>query len=149
VTTRYAALRSTSSPVGRRASMRVLTTTGLSLLLALVPVAAATLGAPAARMIGQAGVQVVISGVVTGYDGKPMPIAQVQLVNAVSERIDGTTAGPDGTFELRAPRPGLLRIQFAGPLHRQKDVYVFTDRLETFSLRAQLTAPQFSTELVN
>ena len=129
--------------------MRSSSTTRRSLLLALVSVAAATSRPPAARVIAQAGAQVVISGVVTGYDGKPMPTAQVQLVNAVAERIDSTTVGPDGTFELRAPRPGLLRIQFAGPLHRQKDVFVFTDRSETFSLKTQLTAPEYSTELAN
>ena len=129
--------------------MRSSSTTRLSRLLALVPVAAATLGGPAAPLIAQVGSQVVVSGVVTGHDGKPMPTAQVQLVNAVAERIDSTTAGPDGTFELRAPRPGLLRIQFAGPLHRQKDVFVFTDRLETVSLKTQLTAPEYSTELAN
>ena len=108
-----------------------------------------TLGPPAARVVAQAGAPVVITGVVTGYDGKPMPTAQVQLVNAVAERIDSTTAGPDGAFQLRAPRPGLLRIQFAGPLHSWKEAYIFTDRSEPLSLKAQLTTPTYLTEFTN
>jgi thiol-disulfide isomerase/thioredoxin len=128
--------------------MRSSRTARLRLLLALISVAAA-LGPAAAQVIAQADAQVVVSGVVTGYDGKPMRTAQVQLVNAAAELIDSTTAGLDGTFQLRASRPGLLRIQFAGPLHEQKEVFFLTDRSGTFSLRAQLTAPEYSTELVN
>jgi thiol-disulfide isomerase/thioredoxin len=86
----------------------------------------------------------IVRGVVTGYDGRPMLAAHVQLVNAVGEPIDSTTAGPDGTFELQAPRPGLVRIQFAGPLHAQKEALILTDKAETLSVDAQLTAPEYS-----
>ena len=71
------------------------------------------------------------------------------LYDATRFAISWTPRRLDGTFELRAPRPGLLRIQFAGPLHSPKDVFIFTDRAETLSLKVQLTAPEYSTELAN
>jgi hypothetical protein len=118
----------------------------LRLLLALVAAAAVVQGPTGAQVIAQVDSQVVVSGVVTGFDGKPMSTAQVQLTNAVGEPIDSATAGLDGTFHLRAPRPGLVRVQFAGPLHGQKEALVFTDATETLSLRVQLAAPEYSTE---
>ena len=90
-----------------------------------------------------------ITGVVTGHDGKPMPTAQVRLANAADERIDSATVGPDGTFELRAPRPGLLRIQFAGPLHGRRDALILADQPQTISIEARLTAPEYSSEFRN
>lgn len=99
--------------------------------------------------LGIANAQVMITGVVTGHDGKPMPTAQVRLANAADERIDSATVGPDGTFELRAPRPGLLRIQFAGPLHGRRDALILADQPQTISIEARLTAPEYSSEFRN
>jgi thiol-disulfide isomerase/thioredoxin len=102
-----------------------------------------------AGFVGIASAQVVIHGVVAGYDGKPMPTARVQLANAANERIDGATLGADGTFELRAPHSGLLRLQLAGPLHGQKEALIFSDRPQTISIRAQLAAPEYSGDSAN
>jgi thiol-disulfide isomerase/thioredoxin len=99
--------------------------------------------------LGIADAQIVVTGVVRGHDGRPMPTAQVQLVNAANELIDGTTPKADGAFELHAPGAGLLRLQFAGPLHGQKEAFVFTDRPETISLTVRLTAPEYSDEWTN
>jgi thiol-disulfide isomerase/thioredoxin len=99
--------------------------------------------------LGTANAQVVISGLVTGHDGKSMPIAQAQLLNGGSELIDSATAGPDGGFELRAPHAGLLRVQVDGPLHGMKEALVFTDQPQTISLRVQLTAPEYLVDSTN
>ncbi|GAC1432592.1 MAG: hypothetical protein NVSMB6_30500 [Burkholderiaceae bacterium] len=72
-----------------------------------------------------------------------MPTAQAQLVNAANEVLDSSTPKADGAFELHASRPGLLRIQFAGPLHGQTAAFLFTDGRETISLTARLTAPEY------
>lgn len=93
--------------------------------------------------------QVIVTGRVTGYDGKTLRAAQAQLVNAANELIDGATPGADGAFELRAPHPGILRLRFAGALHGQKDALIFTNSPETISVRAQLTAPEYSADLTN
>ena len=99
--------------------------------------------------LGTASAQIVIQGVVMGYDGKPMSTAQAQLVNAANERIDSTTPHADGAFELRSPRAGLFRLQLAGPLHGQKEVLIFADRPQTISIRTQLTAPEYSSDSSN
>jgi len=127
----------------------------LRLWLALIAVAGTTLGQPTVRAIAQvakpneAKTQVVVRGVVTAATGRPLPAARVQLVNAVGESIDSASAGPDGTFELRAPRPGLSRIQFAGALHSQKDAFIFTDTVGTVSLNAQLAAFEYSDNIAD
>jgi thiol-disulfide isomerase/thioredoxin len=99
--------------------------------------------------LATAGAQVVVTGLVTGSDGKPMPTAQAQLVNAANEVIDATTPKADGSFELRAPQPGLVRLQFAGPLHRQNEALLFTDRPQAISITAKLTAPEYSNGVAN
>ena len=99
--------------------------------------------------LAAASAQVVVTGAVTGHDGKPMPAAQAQLVNAANELIDNATAKSDGGFELHAQRPGLFRLRFAGPMHGQKEALIFTDRPETIRVIAQLTAPEYSADLVH
>jgi thiol-disulfide isomerase/thioredoxin len=99
--------------------------------------------------VAAASAQVVVTGVVTGYDGKPMPTAQVQLANAANELIDSALPQADGSFELRAPRPGLLHLRLAGPLHGEKDAWILTDKAQSISLQARLTAPEYSTDLSN
>lgn len=78
-----------------------------------------------------------------------MPAAQAQLANAANERIDAATPNADGAFELRAPRAGLFRLQLAGPLHGQKEALILADRPQTISIRAQLTAPEYSGDSAN
>jgi thiol-disulfide isomerase/thioredoxin len=99
--------------------------------------------------LGMADAQIVINGVVRGRDGRPMPSAQVQLVNAANELIDSATPKTDGAFELHAPLPGLLRLQFAAPLHGLNEALIFTERVETISLTAQLTSPEYSDDWTN
>jgi thiol-disulfide isomerase/thioredoxin len=99
--------------------------------------------------LGRLDAQIVVNGVVRGHDGRPMPTAQVQLVNAANELIDSTAPKTDGAFELHAPDSGLFRLQFAGPLHGLKEALVFTDRPEMISLTARLTAPEYSDEWAN
>jgi thiol-disulfide isomerase/thioredoxin len=99
--------------------------------------------------LATASAQVIVTGVVTGHDGKPMRTAQVQLVNAANELIDSTTPKADGGFELHAQRSGLFRLQFTGPMHGQKEALIFTDKPGTISLAAQLTAPEYSAALAN
>jgi thiol-disulfide isomerase/thioredoxin len=99
--------------------------------------------------LAAASAQVIVTGVVTGHDGKPMPTAHVQLVNAANELIDSATLKADGRFELHAQRPGLFRLQFAGPLHGQQAAFIFTDKPGAISLRAQLTAPEYSADFGN
>lgn len=96
-----------------------------------------------------AGAQVILTGVINGHDGKPMPTAHAQLVNAANELIDSATPKFNGAFELHAQRPGLLRFQFAGPLHGQKEALIFTDKPESISITVQLTAPEYSAEFAN
>src|SRR4051794_30801795 len=100
-------------------------------------------------LIGIGNAQVVITGVVTGYDGKPMPTAQVRLVNAAEEPIDETTAAQDGVFELRAAEAGVMRLRFAGPLHAPKDTLLLVEKPQRISLRVRLSTPEYSTELTD
>jgi thiol-disulfide isomerase/thioredoxin len=78
-----------------------------------------------------------------------MPTAQVQLVNAANELIDSATPKADGGFELHAQRPGLFRLQLAGPLHGQEAAIIFTDKPGAISVTAQLTAPEYFADLAN
>jgi len=90
--------------------------------------------------------QVVIIGAVLGHDGTPMPAAEVRLVNAARERIDNVNVGAAGAFELRAPHPGLFCLQFAGPLHDRKDVWILVDKQQTISLKARLSTADYAAE---
>ncbi|MDE3164313.1 MAG: redoxin family protein [Acidobacteriota bacterium] len=99
--------------------------------------------------LGTASAQVVIRGIVTGHDGKPMPTAEVQLANAANEQIDSSIPAADGAFEVQAPAPGLLHLQFAGPLHGQHGALLLVDRPQTISLRAQLSAPDYDDDMAN
>ncbi|MGD1082353.1 MAG: redoxin domain-containing protein [Candidatus Sulfotelmatobacter sp.] len=90
-----------------------------------------------------AGQTAVIQGTLVGYDGKPIPMAQVHVAWPEDHVIKSVEAGPDGHFRLETNARGLFLVQFTGVWHKRTEVPLFLDPGSTVSLHVRLTPHYF------
>lgn len=90
--------------------------------------------------------QVVITGKLTGCDGKPMIKGQVSVGSyKAGQIISSTEAGKDGSYRISINKSGLIYLKFAGVNHRYKLVpLVLDDTSSDFKLDVQLQAFQYT-----
>ncbi len=73
--------------------------------------------------------QAIISGRVTGYDGKPIIRADVHLIKPLLQKsIVETTVANDGTYSLTTNESGVILLTFTGANHNPYDVALYVEK---------------------
>lgn len=83
----------------------------------------------------------VFTGTVAGTDGKPMPLANVQLFRMTDRKPLGLVeASPEGAFRIATAEQGMLRLQFSGVGHMAANVPLLVEQTGTVELNVRLAA---------
>ena len=83
--------------------------------------------------------QTIISGRVTGYDGKPINRADVHLTKPLLEKpFVETTVANDGTYNLTTKESGIILLKFSGVNHHPYDVALYIEKPKLIGLDVQL-----------
>jgi len=85
--------------------------------------------------------QVIISGKVTGCDGKPMVKADVQLKKLLTRNpIAETTVANDGNYSLTTQDSGVILVTYSGANHKSYDVALYIEKPSKIMLDVQLSS---------
>ena len=83
--------------------------------------------------------ETIISGRVTGYDGKPIIRADVHLTKPLGGKpIVETTVANDGTFSLTTKESGIILLKFTGVNHNPYDVALYVEKPKMIKLDVQM-----------
>ncbi len=82
-----------------------------------------------------------VSGKLLGWDGKPIPLAQVELFLMSSQRpLASLEVSKDGSYKISAKETGMLRIQFAGVNHMPSNIPLLVETHGFIDLNVSLAA---------
>ncbi len=88
--------------------------------------------------------QSTVTGALLGFDGKPMPVANVELMlPGDNTPIENVSAGKDGKYSISIDSSGLWMLRYAGLSHTSHQVALYIDKPESLEVNVRLAAYEY------
>lgn len=88
-----------------------------------------------------------VSGRITGYDGKPIPLANVLLTSPnADETLGSTAARKSGEYSIVIESKGIWLLHFSGVHHQDRTVAVYAESQKDVHLDVRLATYDYGTD---